>query len=65
MVTVGLFVRLEARPGKEADVEQFLRGGLTLVEDEPATAPGSAFGSDRRPLPFSMPSPTKQVDTRT
>lgn|SRR5262249_38957881 len=38
MVTVGLLVRLEARPGKEADVEAFLRGGLSLVEAEPATA---------------------------
>ncbi|MEO7019599.1 MAG: antibiotic biosynthesis monooxygenase [Ktedonobacteraceae bacterium] len=37
MVTVGLFVRLEAKPGKEAEVEGFLRGGLSLVEEEPAT----------------------------
>lgn len=37
LVTVGLFVRLEAKPGKEAEVEGFLRGGLSLVEEEPAT----------------------------
>ncbi len=37
MVTVGLLVRLEVRPGKEADVEEFLRAGLALVEEEPAT----------------------------
>ena len=37
MVTVGLFVRLEAKPGKEADVENFLRGGLAIVQEEPAT----------------------------
>jgi len=37
MVTVGLFVRLEAKPGKEADVASFLEGGLSLVEEEPAT----------------------------
>ena len=37
MVTVGLFVRLEARPGKEQEVESFLRGGLALVQAEPAT----------------------------
>jgi len=36
-VTEGLLVRLEAKPGKEADVESFLEGGLPLVEDEPAT----------------------------
>src|SRR6185437_12507511 len=37
MVTVGLFVRMEAKPGKEAEVESFLRGGLPFVEAEPAT----------------------------
>ena len=37
MVTVALFVRMEAKPGKEADVETFLRGGLPLVMEEPAT----------------------------
>lgn len=37
MVKVGLLVRLEARPGKEAEVEQFLAGALPLVESEPAT----------------------------
>jgi quinol monooxygenase YgiN len=37
MVNVALFVRLEAKPGKEADVEKFLRGGLAIVEQEPAT----------------------------
>ena len=36
-VTVALLVRLEAKPGKEAEVEKFLRGGLSIVEDEPAT----------------------------
>jgi quinol monooxygenase YgiN len=28
---------LEAKPGKEADVERFLRGGLPIVESEPQT----------------------------
>jgi quinol monooxygenase YgiN len=37
MVNVGLFVRLEAKPGKESEVEAFLRSGLPLVEAEPAT----------------------------
>jgi quinol monooxygenase YgiN len=37
MVTKALFVRLEAKPGREADVESFLRGGLSIVEQEPAT----------------------------
>ena len=37
MVNLALFVRLEAKPGKEAEVEKFLRGGLNLVQQEPAT----------------------------
>ena|SRR5690348_12849492 len=37
MVTVGLFVRIEAKPGKETEVESFLRGGLPIVQAEPAT----------------------------
>jgi quinol monooxygenase YgiN len=37
MVTVALLVRLEAKPGRESEVEEFLRGGLALVEAEPAT----------------------------
>lgn len=37
MVTTALLVRLEAKPGKEQDVENFLLGGLTIVEDEPTT----------------------------
>src|SRR5512139_1378019 len=34
MVTVGLYVRLEAKPGKEAELEAFLKGGLPIVRDE-------------------------------
>ena len=37
MVNLALFVRLEAKPGKEKAVESFLRGGLQLVQQEPAT----------------------------
>jgi len=37
MVTTALFVKLEAKPGKEKDVEEFLRGGLAVVMQEPAT----------------------------
>jgi quinol monooxygenase YgiN len=38
MIKVALLVRLEAKPGKEAEVEAFLRAGLPLVQQEPATA---------------------------
>jgi len=37
MVTVALFVKLEAKAGKESEVENFLRGGLAIVQQEPAT----------------------------
>jgi quinol monooxygenase YgiN len=36
-VTVGLWVPLQAKPGKEADVEAFLEAGQALVEEEPGT----------------------------
>jgi quinol monooxygenase YgiN len=37
MMKVALLVRLEAKQGKEADVESFLKGGLDIVNGEPAT----------------------------
>ena len=37
MVKVALFVKLEAKPGKEAAVENFLKNGLPIVMEEPAT----------------------------
>jgi quinol monooxygenase YgiN len=36
-VSVGLLVRLEAKPGREADVESFIQQGLSLVQEEPKT----------------------------
>jgi quinol monooxygenase YgiN len=35
---VALFVRLKAKPGKEAEVAAFLLSGKPIVEDEPATS---------------------------
>jgi quinol monooxygenase YgiN len=37
MVKVGLFVRLEAKPGKESAVAEFLSSGLGLAQQEPET----------------------------
>ena len=37
MVTVGLLVRLEAKPGKADEVAHFLEQALPQVEQEPAT----------------------------
>lgn len=52
MVKTALFVRLEAKPGKDADVEAFLRGGLPLVEEEPATI--AWFGIRLGPATFGI-----------
>ena len=37
MVTVGLWVPLEAKPGKEEEVAAFLASGRALVDEEPGT----------------------------
>lgn len=37
MVSVGLFVRLEAKPGKEEAVAAFLRQGLEMANQEATT----------------------------
>lgn len=37
MVKLALLVRLEAKPGKETAVEDFLKSGLPIVQEEPAT----------------------------
>jgi quinol monooxygenase YgiN len=52
MVSVALFVKLEARPGKEAEVEEFLKSGLAIVEQEPATV--AWFGLRLGPSTFGI-----------
>lgn len=37
MIQLALFARLEARPGKENEVAEFLRAGLSMALDEPST----------------------------
>jgi quinol monooxygenase YgiN len=37
MVSLGLFVRLEAKPGKEKDLAAFLKQGLQMANDEATT----------------------------
>jgi quinol monooxygenase YgiN len=36
-VRVALLLRLEAKPGKEAEVESFLKGALPIVDEEAGT----------------------------
>ncbi len=37
MVTYALLARMEAKPGKETEVEEFLRSALPLAEEETGT----------------------------
>lgn len=52
MVKFALYVRLEAKPGKEQDVEAFLLSGLPLVEEEPATS--AWFGLKLGPTTYAI-----------
>jgi quinol monooxygenase YgiN len=52
MVKLALLVRLEAKPGKEQEVADFLRSGLPLVQDEPATT--AWFGIQLGPTTFGI-----------
>ncbi|MCU1219111.1 MAG: hypothetical protein JWN42_308 [Candidatus Angelobacter sp.] len=52
MVSTALFVRLEAKAGKEEEVESFLKSGLSLVQQEPATI--AWFGIRLGPSTFGI-----------
>jgi quinol monooxygenase YgiN len=52
MVKVALWVRLEAKPGKESEVDAFLRAGLPLVQAELATT--AWFGLRLGPSTFGI-----------
>lgn len=46
MVTVGLLVTLNAKPGKEEELEAFLKSAQPLAEDEPETTAWFAIKID-------------------
>jgi len=52
MVSTALFVRLEAKPGKEEEVANFLKSGLAIVQQEPATI--AWFGLRLGPSTFGI-----------
>ena len=64
MVKVALFVRLEAKPGKEKDVESFLMEGLSVVMREPATAAWFGIRLGHPPLESLTPSRTRLAGKR-
>ena len=45
-LTLGVLALLEAKPGKEAEVEAFLESGRAIVEQEPGTVVWYAFRID-------------------
>jgi quinol monooxygenase YgiN len=51
-VSTGLYVLLEAKPGKEEEVAEFLRQGKAIVEAEPATV--AWFGIRLGPTTFAI-----------
>jgi quinol monooxygenase YgiN len=51
-VHVGLLVRLEAKPGREDDVEEFVKSALPIVEGEPDTV--AWFGIKLGPSTFGI-----------
>jgi len=52
MTAKALFVRLEAKPGKENEVAKFLRDAQGLVQQEPATT--AWFGIKLGPTTFAI-----------
>ncbi|MDG0816698.1 putative quinol monooxygenase [Bdellovibrio svalbardensis] len=52
MVKAALLVRMEAKPGKEKEVEDFLKGALPLVEEELNTT--AWFAIRLSPLVFGI-----------
>lgn len=48
MISKGIFVKLVAKPGKENALEEFLNGGLALVNEEPLTVTWYAVKFDER-----------------
>jgi hypothetical protein len=61
-IRVGLYVRLEAKPGQEDAVAAFLKSALPIVEREPATMTWYAmrlgpttFGISRSPASRARP----------
>jgi quinol monooxygenase YgiN len=52
MKKLGLLVRLEAKPGKEQELEDFLKSGLELAQQEPGTI--NWFALQLGPLTFGI-----------
>jgi hypothetical protein len=61
MPKLALFVRLEAKPGKEAEVVKFLETGLALARQEPTTPIWFALRLSPSSLAFSTHSTSRPI----
>ena len=65
MTKFALYVPLQAKPGKEKDVADFLRSAVPLVNAEPGTISWFAIQEAPSRLPYSIPSTMKPGAKRT
>ena len=65
MVKVGLFARLQAKPGKETEVAKLLEGALALAREERETTVWYALRFGPRPSASSTRSRRRAAARRT
>lgn len=65
MTKFALYVPLEAMPGKEQEVAEFLRSALPLVNAEPGTISGMRYREAQLRLQSSIRSTMRTVGMRT
>ena len=65
MSKVALYVPLEAKPGKEKEVAEFLKSALPLVEAEPGTVTWFRLRKAPRHLRYSILSMMRPAATLT
>ncbi len=65
MTKYALYVRLEAKPGKEQEVAAFLSSALPLVNQEPDTTAWFALRMGRPRSAFSTRFQASRAGTRT
>jgi quinol monooxygenase YgiN len=63
MIKFGFLVRLEAKPGKEQEVAEFLKSALELAENEPLTV--KWYGLQIGPSTFGIFDAFETEDART
>ena len=65
MNRVGILATLQARPGKEIKVEEFLKSATPVVAAEVGTTAWFAFKVGRRRLASLIPSTTNREESHT